>query len=357
MVRSGSTALSQLLHNGSTVDSELHLLTVANIWNICLKKSGFSAPRSTVSQITTYTAISNATSRIQDEILEETRALLCLGVKHYKRKRDGELTAVVKRRKRQKVFAVDSPAATQDTSVVTNSESRIGQQSESEISNLIASTFMHPPSEETIKASLCGSIDQTEIQPCTSICMRECDETSSPTRELAACDIPNLLCLSPYAPHPDHILHDGMLLYPGSIDNESNQIIICEECLWSLQADSIPKHALANNLWIGEVLKALRDLTLPERILVAEYYPAAYIVKLFPKKRGSWAWDQNQMHRGLKGNVSTYQLDPAQVSSMIEGQLMPPPARILSATIGITFVGPRGLPESTMPAMFRVRWY
>ena len=32
---------------------------------------------------------------------------------------------------------------------------------------------------------------------------------------------------------------------------------------------------------------------------------------------------------------------------MIDGRLFPPPAKILSATIGITFVGQKGLREST----------
>ena len=308
----------------------------------------------------TYTAISNATTRIQDEILEEAMALLSLGVKRYKRKcDDGELMAVAKKNKRQKVFAVDSPSAMPDAFAIPDSGA--GQQSDNKINNIITSPFMRSPTEETIKTSLCGFLDQTgNAAACTSICAvcaRECDQISSPTRKLVACDVPHPLRLSPHSPHPAHILHEEMLLYPESINSNSNQITICEECLRSLQADTTPKHALANNLWIGEVPKALKDLTLPERILIAKYYPAAYIIKLFPKKRGSWAWDQNQMHRGLKGNVSTYRLDPAQVSSMIEGHLMPPPARILSATIGITFVGPRGLPESTMPAMFRVRRY
>ena len=61
------------------------------------------------------------------------------------------------------------------------------------------------------------------------------------------------------------------------------------------------------------------------------------------------------MYSGLKGNVSTYQLDPRQVASMIIGRLFPPPAKFLSATIGITFVAPMGVRKSTMPAMFRVR--
>ena len=86
-----------------------------------------------------------------------------------------------------------------------------------------------------------------------------------------------------------------------------------------------------------------------------KYFPSAYIIKLFPKHKNVHTWDCSQMHSALKGNVSTYQLDPFQVSSMIDGTMFPHTAKILSATIGITFVGPKGLCKSTMPAMFRVR--
>ena len=89
--------------------------------------------------------------------------------------------------------------------------------------------------------------------------------------------------------------------------------------------------------------------------MLAKYYPSAYIVKLFPKQKNASTWDRSQLHSGMKGNVSTYRLDPRQVAHLIDGTTFPPPARILSATIGITFLGPKGLRESTMPAMFRVR--
>jgi hypothetical protein len=46
--------------------------------------------------------------------------------------------------------------------------------------------------------------------------------------------------------------------------------------------------------------------------------------------------------------------NPCQVADLIDGRLFPPPAKILSATIRITFVGPKGLCELTMLAMFRV---
>ena len=61
------------------------------------------------------------------------------------------------------------------------------------------------------------------------------------------------------------------------------------------------------------------------------------------------------MYSGLKGNVSTYQLDQAQISSMVDGTILPQPAKVLAATIGITFVGPKNLPDRGLPDMFKVR--
>jgi len=108
-------------------------------------------------------------------------------------------------------------------------------------------------------------------------------------------------------------------------------------------------------MWIGDIPRELQNLTLPERLLLAKYFPSAYIIKLFPKQKNAHMWDRKQMYSALKGNVTAYRLDPRQVADLIDGRLFPPPAKILSVTIRITFVGPKGLCESTMPAMFRVR--
>lgn len=62
--------------------------------------------------------------------------------------------------------------------------------------------------------------------------------------------------------------------------------------------------ALANNMWVSEIPVELSILSLPEQVLVARYYPGAYIVKLFPKKKGAHNWDQAMMNSGLRGNVS-----------------------------------------------------
>ena len=130
---------------------------------------------------------------------------------------------------------------------------------------------------------------------------------------------------------------------------------LCHECRNQLKAGVRPRLSLSNGMWIGEVPRQLQNLTLPERLLLSKYFPSAYIIKLFPKHKNASTWDRGQMHSALRGNVSTYRLDTRQVAGMIDGTIFPPPSKILSAIIGIAFVGPKGLRESTMPAMFRVR--
>ena len=83
--------------------------------------------------------------------------------------------------------------------------------------------------------------------------------------------------------------------------------------------------------------------------LFAHFFPAAYIVKLYPKKRGARAWLMSGLHSGLRGNVSTYWLNMDDIVHMTNSQVMPPSSSILTATVGVTFVGPSNLPQKTMP--------
>jgi hypothetical protein len=145
-----------------------------------------------------------------------------------------------------------------------------------------------------------------------------------------------------------------MLLHPPGLPNEDGANV-CVECLRALSLDKIPNLSLANGMWIGQTPHELAYLTLPERLLIAKYFPAAYIIKLFPKKKGARYWDKRQMYSGLRGNVSTYQLDQAQIASMVDGTILPQSAKVLAATIGITFVGPKNLPDKGLPDMFKVR--
>ncbi|KAF8262739.1 hypothetical protein EI94DRAFT_1600947, partial [Lactarius quietus] len=115
-----------------------------------------------------------------------------------------------------------------------------------------------------------------------------------------------------------------------------------------------PPLALANGMWIGDVPLELKMLTLPERVLIARHFPAAYIVKLYPKKKGARHWPAANMQSGLPGNVSTYHLNTNNIAHMVAPDVMPQDVGILPATIGITFIGPNNLPQKTMPGFLCV---
>ena len=165
--------------------------------------------------------------------------------------------------------------------------------------------------------------------------------------------------LIPTTFHPSHILIEGMLLHHNPLCYSRDPLgqtraNVCTSCTASLRLHKTPPLSLANGMWIGDVPLVLRVLTLPERILVARFFPAAYIVKLYPKKKGARAWPTSGLHSGLRGNVSTYRLNTDDIVHMTDSQFMPPSSSILAATIGVTFVGPGNLPQKTMPGFLRV---
>ena len=165
--------------------------------------------------------------------------------------------------------------------------------------------------------------------------------------------------LTPSIPHPAQELTDGMLLHrsPDSLHTDSNGIAFanaCLSCYGDLRRNKTPVMSLANGMWIGEIPLELKILTLPERILVARFFPAAYIIKLYPKKKGARNWSTTGLHSGLRGNVSTYRLNTDQIAHLANSHVMPPSSTVLAATIGVTFVGPRNIPQKTLPGFLRV---
>ncbi|RDB17999.1 ATP-dependent DNA helicase RRM3 [Hypsizygus marmoreus] len=218
------------------------------------------------------------------------------------------------------------------------------------------STFMRLPSRQTLDALTAAFIDRTgnDAMRLTSCCVCAREIEAKLAKACSINDIPSQHLLSPAYPHPQHELRNGMLLHLHSVDRKGDTQV-CLECDRKLRSMTRPAYALANNMWIGDIPHELAVLTLPERLLIAKYFPAAYIVKLFPKKLGAENWDKKTMHSGLRGNVSTYRLDQAEIAAMVDGRNMPPPARILSALIGVTFVSPKQVKENTLPAFLMVR--
>ena len=171
-------------------------------------------------------------------------------------------------------------------------------------------------------------------------------------------EIPSPLRLVPHQSHPNHSLFHGMLLAPEGISRRDERLIagICRDCLGDLQKNSPlpPKFSLANNLWIGTIPTELSTLTFPEQLLIAHLYLQVYVFKLFPK---SGAGSADGLQRGMRGNVSTYELNIGAVTAMVEGHLMPRPPTILSSLIAITYIGIGRIPKNWIHSTFRVRRY
>lgn len=296
------------------------------------------------SRIEIYGLIVQATSPIQDEIRKGIVEYTRLGER--KKKRTGTSVGLEDR----------GVASTSREANHLDTFDGNAQQPALSDNTLLENNFMKPPSKQVIDDAIGDFIDRTSnlamaVGAC-AVCARETNRA-----ELIQCQlnlIPRPERLRPAVSHPAHDIFSGMLLHPaGVMDREVANV--CMECCRALDSDKTPTYALANGLWIGAIPHELAFLTLPERLLIAKYFPAAYIIKLYPKKKGARYWDKRQMYSGLKGNVSTYQLDQGQIASMIDGTIMPQQVKILAATLGITFVGPKNLPDKCIPDIFRVR--
>ena len=219
--------------------------------------------------------------------------------------------------------------------------------------------FLKPQTQTIINQCIAEFIDATGNecvrQHVCFVCAREMWG-----KEVERCgveDIPNKHCLSPNEFHPAHALTFGMLVERGVVDRERGRLMgdVCHECLRALSANKTPALSLANGMWIGDVPFQLSILSLPEKLLVAKYFPAAYIVKLSPKQKGASHWSSSGMNSGVRGNVATYRLNVEDIKDIVDSKIMPPPARILASVIGAVIVGPKNMPERTMLGYFRVR--
>ncbi len=222
-------------------------------------------------------------------------------------------------------------------------------------------SFLQPMSDHCCQDCLSKFIDATGNKVTLISVYAVCAGTfhSEETCAITVSDLQKKNKLSPMNPHPAHILTDGMLLHRdhGSIhtDDHGNSLAnVCDPCSSALLRNQTPQLSLANDMWIGDIPLELQILTLSECILVTCYFPAVYIIKLYPKKKDACTWASANLHSGLWGNVSTYCLNTDDIVKMTCDQVMPPSVSILTATIGVTFVGPKNLPEKTMPGFLQV---
>ncbi|SJL05243.1 uncharacterized protein ARMOST_08609 [Armillaria ostoyae] len=221
----------------------------------------------------------------------------------------------------------------------------------------VSKTFLEAVPESCVHEHIERFIQSTGNKALSTTTCAVCahEMSSHQMQSTHLCDIPHPDLLEPTKAHASHILSSNMLLYTDSKKPMEDEVFLCGDCLRSLQKNQLPRLALANDLWIGHVPYQLGILTLPERVLIVQYFPAAYIVKLYPKIKNTRNWDSALFSSGMKGNVSTYLLPHAHIASFIDGQqTMPPPTGILSALISITFIQPNKMLQYPFPTSLHV---
>lgn len=226
------------------------------------------------------------------------------------------------------------------------------------------SLYLQRPTPSVVQARTQDFINATSNAALSTtacvVCAREV--FSKECQHITVAQIPNLNLLIPSAPHPAQAITavgtHGILLHPRTYSSEE-MVDVCATCHQALSRRKCPKWALANDMWIGDVPTELQGLTLPERLLIGLYIPCAHVVKLYPKASGASFWNPESMYDGLKGNVSSFPLDQRQVADMLD-IVKPAPLTLLSATMVITYVGPKNRPlhwlhGHGLPANFKVR--
>lgn len=158
--------------------------------------------------------------------------------------------------------------------------------------------------------------------------------------------------LRPVDEHPAYDMWKGALVTRECRQRleKGEAVWICSECESLLVKKKLPPLALANDLWIGQVPLELSALTIPEQLMIARHYPRCYVFKLYPREAAHLGVDQ--MQRGMKGNVSLFDVNTKDVVKMLEGQKMPNPTATLASVVVVTVIR---LPKDWLKGTFRIR--
>ncbi|KAG6379573.1 hypothetical protein JVT61DRAFT_10077 [Boletus reticuloceps] len=211
-----------------------------------------------------------------------------------------------------------------------------------DVANEATSAFIDRTGNESLKQAICV------------VCAGEFFK--SETDEHLLEDIEHKNVLRPSHEHPGQHLLFGMLLYEDAVSICDGEYYghICRSCFKDLKVGKIPSCALANNLWVGNVPAQLSVLSLPEQVLISRYYAASYIVKLYPRSRGTRSSSGPMFNSALRGNVASYCMNTQDIARMVQGDFLPHHPNILAATIGVTLVGAKNIPDRSLPGFLHV---
>ena len=156
----------------------------------------------------------------------------------------------------------------------------------------------------------------------------------------------------PAVPYADGPLA-GALVDPAGVhrnEDGSLSLLLCPPCGSALARKKLPRFALANLNFIGDVPPELKDLTLVEEILVARCRAKMSIVKLQDHRDDV---ELPTVQRGIKGHIIVFPQHPERISD-----IMPPTIDDVVTPISILFCGSapptsKWLKENARPLVVR----
>lgn len=218
---------------------------------------------------------------------------------------------------------------------------------------------MDLPTKAEKKACLTAFLNATStealrVEVCV-ICAREMAQQDGKRMQME--DLPHSDVLIPERTHPHHTLWESRLLLTEKLvaTDTGTEGWCCDQCVTSLKAGKVPRLSLANGMWIGPIPEELSGLTIPEEMLIALQYPRCFVYKVYAKHGGAHNQDPDTLQSAMKGNVTSFQLNPGEVAHMIDGELYPCRPSILPSLVSVAFIGKRKPPKNWLKKMFRVR--
>ena len=130
------------------------------------------------------------------------------------------------------------------------------------------------------------------------------------------------------------------------INNDSVKMNFCSNCyrtLTNIKTNKIPRFALANNLYRGDLPDNFSDLTWVEEKVCAKYCVTAHVTRLFHSN------DPSQPHV-FHGNTCAHDMNIVSTASVL-----PRTPSDVNGFIGVVFLGPRPVKSNDLGSIFRVR--
>ncbi|KIM83355.1 hypothetical protein PILCRDRAFT_46336, partial [Piloderma croceum F 1598] len=118
---------------------------------------------------------------------------------------------------------------------------------------------------------------------------------------------------------------------------------ICAQCHSSLLKDVMPKFALANGLYRGQLPEQFSDLTWVEEMVCARFRYTAYITRLFQSSDPA-------LPNVLHGNTCAHEMNVVSTASVL-----PRTPADINDTLSVVFIGPGKFRRELLKDVYRIR--